>query len=122
MITNINHPSVVEFILKVSKSIYETLDIKNYFTFSEERKYALNYASLKIIKNNIQKNINLSDEQIKYFIKAMLQRNEDRQDYEMCDVLKNILLSYNNLISIEVGEAAAIKKPRKPRIRKKTEE
>lgn len=97
MIPNINHPTVVAFMLNVSNHIQETLTLKEYFNLTSKRRNVITSAAFKMVKNSIPNNVKFTDEQIKSFLHTLLVKNEEIENYELSAVMKNILDNYDSL-------------------------
>lgn len=88
MISNINHPSVKEYIFNLSEHIEVNLKLKGYFNFNSEKKKLLSYAALRMIRNRVQL---VDKEQTNVLLSAMLHNCESFERFELCDILKDII-------------------------------
>jgi hypothetical protein len=98
MKVNVNHPSFILFLEQTTSSILSNVTITNYFTLIPEKKLALQYIVLKLLKNSIKNRAILTDDDIKMFVIILCKRNEETENYELASILNDISKNFEILI------------------------
>lgn len=96
MAINDKNPSFLIILDKIVNEIILCLSTLDYFSLNDEQKLVIQQTSFKIIKNTIKYNVSLSDDEIKSFIVLMQNKNVENQNFEIAQILKDILINYNN--------------------------
>lgn len=94
---NINHPSFVLFLDKITNTILSTVPIENYFALTNDKKINVQYLILKLMKNSLKASDMLSDAEIKSFIIVLLKKNEEAEHYELAGILRDMLLNFDTV-------------------------
>ena len=97
---DINHPSVVQFLSEITQNIVSSITIEKYFDLSEEKKLGVSYAVLKLIKGSADKRVQLSDLEFRALLAALWKRNEENENYEIAEILNNILKNYDSMSEV----------------------
>jgi hypothetical protein len=96
MTFNEKNPSFIMILDKIVNEIITSLSTFDYFSLNDEQKFVIQETSFKIIKNTINYNVSLSDDDIKAFIKVLQRKNEQNENYEIAQILKDIFTNYSN--------------------------
>jgi hypothetical protein len=96
MVFNEKNPSFIMVLDKIVNEIIKSISTFNYFTLNDEQKYIIQETSFKIIKNTINYNVSLSDDDIKTFIIILQKKNEQNENYDIAQILKDIFTNYSN--------------------------
>jgi hypothetical protein len=92
---NVNHPSFISFLENVSNNILSAIKIEEYFSLSSEKKMAVSFTVLNLLKNSAKVKANLTDGELKSFIMVLCKKNEEKENYEFAAVLNDIIKSYD---------------------------
>jgi triphosphoribosyl-dephospho-CoA synthetase len=98
MKVNVNHPSFIQFLEQITNNILSNISILNYFSLSPEKKLALQYIVLKLLKNAVKVRAILTDDDLKSFIVILYKRNEDIENYELAAILNDMSKNFDGLI------------------------
>lgn len=98
MKVNINHPSFIMFLEEITNNILSNVNISNYFSFTNEKKIALQYVVFKLLKNNIKSRAFLSDDDIKMFIIILIKKTEEMENYIFASILNDISKNFDFLV------------------------
>lgn len=101
-----NHPSFVSLIEKVNNKILSSIDIKKYFTLTEEKRRGLSYLTLKLIGNSLGSRVKLTENELLSFVTILWKKNEELENYELAAIFKNIMENFNSIYS-------SVSKPKK---------
>jgi hypothetical protein len=94
MDTNINHPSVSQFLTEITQNIVANISVEKYFELSEEKKIGISYFVLKLIKSSVEKKTKLNDMELKTLLGYLWRKNESAENYEIAAILINITKNY----------------------------
>lgn len=100
MKVNVNHPSFISFLENVTNNILSTIKIDEYFNLSIEKKLAISFTVLNLLKNSAKIKANLSDPELKTFIIVLCKKSEENENYEFAAVLNDVIKNFdvvNNL-------------------------
>jgi hypothetical protein len=100
------HPSIFIILDEIINSILSHITIDNYFKFTQEKKLAVQYFTLKYIKTKIKTETLFKNEDTKSVISILIKRNEEIENYEFAAILTDI---YNNFNAID--EFTSVTKP-----------
>jgi len=112
MKVNVNHPSFISFLENVSNNILSAIKLEEYFTLSPDKKKAISFTVLNLLKNSAKVKANLSDDELKSFITVLCKKNEEYENYEFAAVLNDVIKNYD--VINELHETAK-KPPKKDR-------
>lgn len=87
MNVNTNHPSFIQFLEMTTNSILSNVTVSNYFSLSPEKKMALQYMVLKLLKNTSKLRAILTDEDFKFFITVLRKKNDETENFEFSAIL-----------------------------------
>ncbi len=97
MKVNVNHPSFISFLESVSNNILSAIKIDDYFTLSSEKKIAVSFTVLNLLKNSAKIKANLSMSELKDFITILCKKNEEIENYEFAAVLNDIIKNFDTI-------------------------
>ncbi len=97
MKVNVNHPSFISFLESVSNNILSAIKIDDYFTLSSEKKIAVSFTVLNLLKNSAKIKANLSMTELKDFITILCKKNEEIENYEFAAVLNDIIKNFDTI-------------------------
>ena len=100
MKVNVNHPSFISFLENVSNNILIAIKIDEYFTLTPEKKMAVSFTVLTLIKNSARVKAALTDAELKQFIEVLCKKNEENENYEFAAVLADVVEKYETLNSL----------------------
>jgi len=97
--TNLNHPSLLQFIDKTNSKVVSDIDVSKYFSLSEDKKRGISYLTLKLVMNSLIGKLQLKDDQLLSLITILWKRNEESENYEMAAVYKYIMGNFSKIYS-----------------------
>ena len=97
MRVNVNHPSFVTFLENVTNTILSNISVDNYFQLVPEKKLAVQYAVLKLMKNSIKVRAKLTDLELKSFVIVLCKKNEEVENYEFAAILSDIVQNFDSV-------------------------
>jgi hypothetical protein len=109
MKVNVNHPSFISFLENVTHNILSTIKIDDYFNLNPEKRLAISFTVLNLLKNSAKIKANLSDNELKSFIIVLCKKSEEIENYEFAAVLNDIIKNYDTISNI----SDSTKKPSK---------
>jgi hypothetical protein len=110
MKVNVNNPSFISFLENISNNILSAIKLEGYFELTSEKKLAVSFTVLNLIKNSAKVKANLSDAELKSFITVLCKKNEDNENYEFAAVLNDVVKNFD-----AINDMSTIKKPIKSR-------
>lgn len=102
MKVNVNHPSFISFLENISNNILSAIKIEDYFDLTSEKKLAVSFTVLNILKNSAKVKANLSDTELKSFIGVLCKKNEENENYEFAAVLNDVIKNYDAINDVSV--------------------
>ena len=97
MKVNVNHPSFISFLNKVSDHILSNISVENYFSLSPEKKLNVQYVVFKLIKNSVKVRAMLTDTEFRGFIVVLWKKNEEIEKYEFASILNDININFDTI-------------------------
>jgi hypothetical protein len=94
---NTNHPSFITFLDTVTNNVLTNISVEKYFTISPENKLGIQFMVLKLMKNSLRTKIVLSDDDMMGLITALLKKNVELENYELSNILKDMITNYSTL-------------------------
>lgn len=94
---DINHPSFVQLIDKISNKVSQTIDVKRYFSLTEDKKRGLSYLALKVVNNAIGGKIKITENELLSLITILWKKNEELENYEMAAIFKHIMENFSSI-------------------------
>ena len=94
---NINHPSFIAFIGNVTDAVLSGIDYKNYFNLTLDKRTKVQKATLLLLKKSLKVRAFVNDTEIKAFIILLQKKNEEKENYEISAILKDLIVNYDNL-------------------------
>jgi hypothetical protein len=113
MRVNINHPSFISFLENISNNILSAIKIDEYFSLTPEKKMAISFTVLSLIKNSARVKAALSDSELKGFIEVLRKKNEQNENYEFAAVLYYIIQNYEIINELSITTKKLVKQPMK---------
>ena len=107
---NINHPGFISFLETINKNVLSNIKVEKYFSLSSDKKSAIQYLVLKLINKSVKLKSNMSDEELREFISVLQKKNVELENYEFAEVLKDIVLNFDNIN--EMTKSTPIKQKR----------
>lgn len=101
MKVNVNHPSFISFLENISENILSAIKVDEYFGLTDDKKLAVSYTVLNILKNSAKVRSNLTDSELKSFISVLCKKNEDMENYEFAAVLNDVVRNYSKIIDMK---------------------
>ena len=94
---NTNNPALNSYIENLNKTILSNVNIEKYFTIKKDKKVAIQYLTLRLVKKYIGIKSNLSKNDLLDIIKILQKKNEDLENYEFASTLKDIINNFDLL-------------------------
>ena len=110
---NVNHPSFMSFLTSTTNHILSAININEYFTLTNEKKLAVLFTVLSLIKNRTKVISKLSDAELNQVITLFRKKNEESENYEFAAILNDVLKNFdviNNLSTQEKNPKKTIRK------------
>jgi hypothetical protein len=101
MKVNVNHPSFISFLENVSNNILSAIKIEEYFSLSSDKKMAISFTVLNLLKNSAKVKANLTDDELKSFIMVLCKKNEEYENYEFAAVLNDVIKNYDAINELQ---------------------
>jgi len=92
---NVNHPTFVSFLDTVNANVLNNIKIDGYFSNTSDKKFAIQYMTLKLIKSSVKDRAKLTPNELKSFISLLLTKNEESENYEFAAILNDILKNFD---------------------------
>jgi hypothetical protein len=105
---NINHPTFISFLEKISTNIITSVNVTDYFTLQSEQKLTVLYTVFSLIRNVAKLKTNLNEVELKAFITILWKKNEECENYELAEVLNDIIMKFDKINELSSN---TVKKP-----------
>jgi hypothetical protein len=92
---NVNHPTFVSFLDTVNSNVLSNIKIEGYFTITSDKKFAIQYMALKLIKTAVKDRAKLTPNELKSFTSLLLTKNEESENYEFAAILNDIVKNFD---------------------------
>jgi hypothetical protein len=109
MRVNVNHPSFISFLETISNNILSAIKLDEYFNLTTEKKLAVSFTVLNLIKNSAKVKANLSDTDLKSFITVLCKKNEDNENYEFAAVLNDVVKNFEVINEMNTSSKKTLK-------------
>lgn len=100
MKVNVNHPSFISFLETISNNILSAIKIDDYFGLNSEKKLAVSFTVLNLLKNSAKIKANLSSSDLKDFIIILCKKNEEIENYEFAAVLNDVIKNFDAICEL----------------------
>jgi hypothetical protein len=110
MKVNVNNPLFTSFLENISNNILSLIKIEDYFTLTTEKKLAVSFTVLNLIKNSAKLKANLSDTELKSFIMVLCRKNEENENYEFAAILNDVVKNYDAINELSISPKKPSKK------------
>lgn len=97
MRVNVNHPSFISFLDNVTSTILSNITVENYFQLTQEKKIAVQFAVLKLMKNSVKVRAKLTDLELRSFVIVLCKKNEECENYEFASILNDINTNFDTI-------------------------
>lgn len=97
---NVNHPTFISFIEKITNNILSNVSLDNYFNLPQEKKLGVQYVVFKLLKNTIKIKSKTSDNELKFLLPILCNKNEDLENYEFSALLRDIINNFDNISEV----------------------
>lgn len=97
MRVNVNHPSFITFLENVTNTVFSSISVESYFQLTPEKKLAVQFAVLKLMKNSIKVRAKLTDLELKSFVVVLWKKNEEEENYEFAAILNDIATNFDSV-------------------------
>jgi len=114
---NTNNPALNSYIENLNKTILSNVNIEKYFTINKDKKVAIQYLTLKLVKKYVGIKSNLSKNDLLDIIKVLQKKNEDLENYEFASTLKDVINNFDLLSSLvdpSTKQKKVVKTEKKP--------
>lgn len=116
---NINHPTFISFLEKISNNIITSVNVTDYFSLSSDQKLTISYTVFSLVRNVAKLKTNLNESELKAFITILWKKNEENENYELAEVLNDIIINFDKINEVSSN---TIKKLPVKRIKKINDE
>lgn len=113
MKVNVNNPSFIAFLESVTNNILSSIKIDDYFSLNKEKKLAVSFTVLNLLKNSAKVKANFSDTELKAFITILRKKNEEIENYEFAAVLDDVIKNYDIITDLTTPTKKTIKPTKK---------
>jgi hypothetical protein len=115
---NINHPTFISFLEKISNNIITSVNVTDYFTLPSDQKLTISYTVFSLIRNVAKLKTNLNESELKAFITILWKKNEENENYELAEVLNDVISNFDkiNEVSSKTIKKPPVKRTKKPDI------
>lgn len=97
MRVNVNHPSFISFLDNVTNTILSNITVENYFQLTQEKKLAVQFTVLKLMKNSVKVRAKLTDLELRSFVIVLCKKNEESENYEIASILNDISTNFDTI-------------------------
>jgi hypothetical protein len=97
MRVNVNHPSFISFLDNVTNTILSNVPVEDYFQLTQEKKLALQFTVLKLMKNSVKLRAKLTDLELRSFVIVLCKKNEESENYEIASILNDISTNFDTI-------------------------
>jgi hypothetical protein len=97
MRVNVNHPSFISFLDNVTNTILSNISVESYFQLTQEKKLALQFTVLKLMKNSVKVRAKLTDLELRSFVIVLCKKNEESENYEIASILNDISTNFDTI-------------------------
>ena len=105
---NLNNTSFLKYLDEISLNIMSKINIKHYFSLTDEQKTTISYTVFNLLKAYTK--IGINDDELKGFIIVLRKKNEQEENYEFASILNDIINDFNHIIEIINTKKTEIKK------------
>lgn len=105
---NINHPTFISFLEKISNNIITSVNVADYFTLQSDQKLTISYTVFSLIRNVAKLKTNLNEIELKAFITILWKKNEESENYELAEVLNDVITNFDKINELSSN---TLKKP-----------
>jgi hypothetical protein len=113
MKVNVNHPSFISFLESITNNILSVIKIDDYFALNTEKKLAVSFTVLNLLKNSAKVKANFSDTELKTFVSVLCKKNEEIENYEFAAVLNDVIKNFDAVNEITNSGKKAPKQNKK---------
>lgn len=113
---NVNHPSVIKFLSDITQNIVSNVSVESYFELSEEKKFGVSYAVLKLIKATSENRVKLGELEFRALLSALWKKNEENENYEVAAILNHINKNYDSLKEMTAPKKRTRREPKTDKI------
>jgi hypothetical protein len=113
MKVNVNQPSFIAFLESITNSILSVIKIDDYFVLNAEKKLAVSFTVLNLLKNSAKIKANFSDMELKTFITVLCKKNEEIENYEFAAVLNDVIKNFDAVNEITNSAKKTIRQNKK---------
>lgn len=109
MKTNINHPTFLLFLDTMVSNILTNIKTDTYFSLTKEKKVPIQYLTLRIIQQLIKARIKFTNEDMLEFIKILIKKNEESEQYELAGILVDVVNNFE-LLNDKISDVKIVKR------------
>jgi hypothetical protein len=110
MRVNVNHPSFISFLDNVTNTILSNISVETYFQLTQEKKLALQFTVLKLMKNSVKTRAKLTDLELRSFVIVLCKKNEESENYEIASILNDISTNFDTINDITKTPKRTVRK------------
>ena len=100
---NINDPVFVSFLDNITGGIQSVIKLDNYFTLSNENKFAITYTVYQYLITTTKIKVKLSDIELKSLIIILLKKSEEKEIYELAAILQELLKNFDKINALNLS-------------------
>jgi hypothetical protein len=110
MRVNVNHPSFISFLDNVTNTILSNISVEAYFQLTQEKKLALQFTVLKLMKNSVKTRAKLTDLELRSFVIVLCKKNEESENYEIASILNDISTNFDTINDVTKTPKRTVRK------------
>lgn len=110
MRVNVNHPSFISFLDNVTNTILSNISVETYFQLTQEKKLALQFTVLKLMKNSVKVRAKLTDLELRSFVIVLCKKNEESENYEIASILNDISTNFDTINDVTKTPKRTVRK------------
>ena len=110
MRVNVNHPSFISFLDNVTNTILSNISVETYFQLTQEKKLALQFTVLKLMKNSVKTRAKLTDLELRSFVIVLCKKNEESENYEIASILNDISTNFDTINDVTKTPKRTVRK------------
>jgi hypothetical protein len=76
------------------------VSLDNYFSLPQDKKLGVQYIVFKLLKNTVKIKSKTSDNELKFLLPILCNKNEELENYEFSALLRDIINNFDNISEV----------------------
>jgi len=111
---NVNHPSFISLMDKISVNMLSIMNVENYFSKPPEVKASMSYTVFNLLKSMPAVKVISTDIEFKTFVDVLCKRSEENENFEFASILSYIYKNFDVINELTVKKkSSTVKKEKK---------